>query len=116
MNVFMSTESQEKLPEEHSDETNKDVQLIDIHPQHVPSANFKFPKRTFGDKGKRERSCIYQWFEEFRWVSYLVEKDLVICHYCYSAYTKSKQFFQRLLWTKCSILFFESLFLTTCYH
>ena len=82
-------ENVELLPMDVTSKAVKVIQTVDIPPQTIPPATFQFPKRTFSDKEKRKRSCNHQWFQEFKWLSYIAEKDLVICHPCCAAHVKS---------------------------
>ena len=41
--------------------------------------SFQFPNSTFE---KRERPCQHQWFNDFNWLYYDVEKDGVFFFYC----------------------------------
>lgn len=52
--------------------------------QHRPAKNFKFPSRTFGVK-QRQRSCVQEWFEKFKWLHYDIRTDVVLCYDCYTA-------------------------------
>ena len=47
-----------------------------------PGRSFVFPKKKFG---KRERSCQFQWFVDYPFLHYDVEKDVVLCHTCVTA-------------------------------
>ena len=44
-----------------------------------PPENFSFPKTRIG---QRERHCQYNWFKNYQWLHYDVQKDSVICFYC----------------------------------
>ena len=50
-----------------------------IGPTQNQSENVKFPKTAFG---KRIRDFQSVWFEEFPWMHYLGDTDVVLCHTC----------------------------------
>ena len=52
-----------------------------------PGRSFVFPKKKFG---KRERSCQSQWFVDYPFLHYDVEKDVVLCHTCVTAVEQHK--------------------------
>ncbi len=52
-----------------------------------PARNFAFPKKTFG---ARERSCQSQWFVDYPFLHYDVERDVILCHTCLTAVQQKK--------------------------
>ena len=51
------------------------------------SVGFAFPKQKFGS---RYCSCQSQWFQEFSFLHYDVEMDVVFCYTCVKAATQKK--------------------------
>ena len=49
--------------------------------QFRPDKWLKFPKTTIGN---RDRRCQHQWFEDFNWLHYDMERDCVLCFYCFT--------------------------------
>ena len=49
--------------------------------QFRPDKSFKFPKTTIGNRNRR---CQHQWFEDFKWLHYDMERDCVLCFYCFT--------------------------------
>ena len=64
---------------EHHTVNSVNISKYSIKAQYRPDKNFKFPKTLMG---KRERRCQYQWFENFSWLHYDVEKDCAFCFIC----------------------------------
>ena len=60
--------------------------ISETEPFH-PGRKFIFPKRRFG---ARERSCQAQWFIDFPFLHYDVDKDVVFCHTCLTAVEQKK--------------------------
>ena len=52
-----------------------------------PPKGFTFPRTTFGS---RSRSCQYQWFENFDFLHYDIEKDAIFCATCVRAVQQKK--------------------------
>lgn len=52
-----------------------------------PTRTFVFPRRKFG---ARERSCQWQWFQDYPFLHYDVAKDAVFCHTCCLAVEQKK--------------------------
>ena len=46
-----------------------------------PDKSFKFPKTTIGNRDCR---CQHQWFKDFKWLHYDMERDCVLCFYCFT--------------------------------
>ena len=53
----------------------------DCFVQFRPDKSFKFPKTTIGN---RDRGCQHQWFEDFKWLHYDMERDCVLYFYCFT--------------------------------
>ena len=53
--------------------------------QFIPDKQFKFP---WTDYGERSRRCQHNWFEDFNWLHYDVDKDAVLCAYCIKHFDK----------------------------
>ena len=49
--------------------------------QFHPDKSFKFPKTTIRNRNRR---CQHQWFEDFKWLHYDMERDCVLCFYCFT--------------------------------
>ena len=47
---------------------------------HHPSKDFMFPKTKFGSRNPR--FCQHNWFDNYPWLHYDIEKDCVVCFYC----------------------------------
>ena len=45
-----------------------------------PSKDFEFSKTKFGSRNPR--SCQHNWFDNYPWLHYDIEKDCVDCFYC----------------------------------
>ena len=51
---------------------------------------FRFPQREFGKTRVTKRSFQPQWFDKWRWLHYIEEKDLAFCHTCLLAHKKNQ--------------------------
>ena len=47
---------------------------------HQPSANYKFPKRTFGQKKPVSRAFQSAWFSQWPFLRYNEANDVAYCH------------------------------------
>ena len=56
---------------------------------HQPKS-FRFPQREFGKTSVTKRSFQPQWFDKWRWLHYVKEKDLAFCHICILAHKKNQ--------------------------
>ena len=53
---------------------------------HQPSASYKFPKRTFGQKKPVSRSFQPAWFSQWPFLHYNEANDVAYCHTCLLAF------------------------------
>ena len=65
-----------------SDSEHKEVS----EPFH-PGKSFQFPKKNYGS---RQRSCQAQWFVDYPFLHYDVNKDAIFCHVCIKAVAQKK--------------------------
>ena len=65
------------------------VQNIPDKP-HQPSANYNFPKRTFGQKKPVSRSFQSPWFSQWPFLHYNEANDVAYCHTCLLAFKQRK--------------------------
>lgn len=84
------TDDNDNVETELSEPAPTAPNLLDVPPQNIPPADFKFPKRRFGSTAVRERACLHEWFMKYKWLSYISERDVVVCYTCYVTELKSK--------------------------
>ena len=65
--------------------TTNEIARVD-KPFHPPSS-FRFPTRKYGS---RDRSCQHSWFNEFDFLHYDIESDVLFCHTCQRAVREGK--------------------------
>ena len=88
---FSPTKQKSVAKDSSSSETALDSLTEIFH----PPSHFKFPKRVFGAAKKRERSCSALIFQEFPWLTYITESDVVLCHPCMTAQRKKLTKFEK---------------------
>ena len=57
---------------------------------HQPSANYKFPKRTFGQKKPVYRAFQSAWFSQWSFLHYNEANDVAYYHSCLVAFKQRK--------------------------
>ena len=65
------------------------AQVIPDNP-HQPSANYKFPKRIFGQKKPVSRVFQSAWFSQWPFLCYNEANDVAYCHTCLVVFKQRK--------------------------
>ena len=60
-----------------------------------PDSSFCFPKRSFGKSNVKMRSCKAEYFNNWPWLTYDMEKDVVFCHLCIQSLKSKKMTIKR---------------------
>ena len=94
--IDIETEEVHDIEQQSNTARNASKDLVDLLPKFVPPPNFTFPKRTFGKENPpRQKSCGHNWFVKYPWLSYVVDKDAVICHPCSTARAQGLTLFEK---------------------